>query len=705
MEENGVFKSGKISGDVAPRTVGILKTSIQFSTQDKGTAKLIFSLSKDGLPLSLSSAATGNIFLRMADGSVFEKNVSIVDQINGKLEYVLQEEISHPGLAKGELNIYYTNGQAMSVCKFSFNIDASLKDQNIVPLAEYYVKDFNTLQTDIEQRAASINETVDELQLKVDEFESTAITQILGSLLQLADTGMDIITLTGDAVYLEKDFPIIIPEIDDTPRIQRAIDYAKASGMLTVVFALKSYNTSSTLKLYGGVVLVGQHRKDTKIISQGDIPTIASEGYFTAGVGSGDIAILNLGVYPRGVTSKTKYAIEMVNTYNTTIKNCYINESIMATSDVGGIRFSKDSTYAGSHFVNAVRECQLQNASIVMESTDSYITENEIWADKRAFGVHLVKSSQFVRGNQIVGSALNGSIWISDTKDNFDIELIRITDNYFDGNNQGLDTGAGIIANKMKLSRITLNDFWLNKDEGIKLTSCHSNSIVGNQFENNNRRDAGKDDIYMDTCAANTITGNTFKRDIVHAVKGSPIRTVNSPVDKNIIIGNTVYFTSFYNSSSFSNKDVVRFNNGIPDKFEASGHRAYLASNTSAAVGAETKLTFDTEDYDLMNEYSVSTGIFTALTTGLYTIAANVQFNAQVANNRTILLIYKNGAGYTKIYDGSTSIGGNSSAAGSLTVKLNAGDTISIYYYSSGNAGIVGGTKETAFTVSKVADI
>ncbi|PJN90995.1 BppU family phage baseplate upper protein [Bacillus sp. mrc49] len=176
MTENEIFKSGKMSVDVAPRTVGILKTSIQFSTQDQGTAKLIFSLSKDGLPLPLSSAATAKIFLRMADGSVFEKTASIVDQIHGKLEYVLEEEISHPGLAKGELNVNYANGQALSVCKFSFNIDASLMDQDIVPLAEYYVKNFNTLQTDIEERAAVINDTVDELQEKVDGFETTAIT-------------------------------------------------------------------------------------------------------------------------------------------------------------------------------------------------------------------------------------------------------------------------------------------------------------------------------------------------------------------------------------------------------------------------------------------------------------------------------------------------------------------------------------------------
>ncbi|MED4694885.1 BppU family phage baseplate upper protein [Peribacillus frigoritolerans] len=228
MEENEIFKSGKISGDVAPRTIGILKTSIQFCTQDQGTAKLIFSLSKDGLPLSLSSAATGKIFLRMADGSVFEKTVSIVDQINGKLEYVLQEEISHPGLAKGELNINYTNGQAMSVCKFSFNIDASFKDQNIVPLAEYYVKDFNTLKTDIEHM------DVDEMQTKVNEFESTAITldsrlttvegEVETVTAQLAETTQKIKNIRLDIV---EDFGA--DPTGDTLS-QTAIEYALATG-------------------------------------------------------------------------------------------------------------------------------------------------------------------------------------------------------------------------------------------------------------------------------------------------------------------------------------------------------------------------------------------------------------------------------------------------------------------------------------------
>ncbi|MGE7607637.1 BppU family phage baseplate upper protein [Peribacillus frigoritolerans] len=291
MAENEIFKNGKMSVDVAPRTLGILKTSIQFSTQDQGTAKLIFSLSKDGLPLPLSSAAMGKIFLRMADGSVFEKNVSVVDRINGKLEYVLQEEISHPGLAKGELNIHFTNGQALSVCKFSFNIDASLMDQDIVPLAEYFVKDFNTLKTDIEQRAVDINAAVDEMQTKVDEFESTAITldprlttveeRVEDATLQLTDTtndlksgGLNILSegAKGDGVAVE------------SPAIAKTLALTAISPVQRVKIPDGTYLIDKTIVIPRGVHLeLGQKAIIKPTSGNFNIFQLKPEGRITGG--------------------------------------------------------------------------------------------------------------------------------------------------------------------------------------------------------------------------------------------------------------------------------------------------------------------------------------------------------------------------------------------------------------------------------------
>ncbi|MDN4525313.1 chitobiase/beta-hexosaminidase C-terminal domain-containing protein [Fictibacillus fluitans] len=131
---NEIFKVGTIKANVSTRKTPINNTNIQFTTQDSGTAKLVFEIMKDGAPLPLSSAATVKIFLQMGDGAVFEKEAYIVDPINGIADYILQEEIEHSGSAKGEINVYYSNGQSMGVSKFSFYVDRALKDLAFAPV-------------------------------------------------------------------------------------------------------------------------------------------------------------------------------------------------------------------------------------------------------------------------------------------------------------------------------------------------------------------------------------------------------------------------------------------------------------------------------------------------------------------------------------------------------------------------------------------
>ncbi|MBT2718321.1 BppU family phage baseplate upper protein [Bacillus sp. ISL-57] len=156
---NEIFKSAFIRANVAV-TSNITKTSIRFTTQDNGTAKLVFNINKDNSPLPLGSAATAKIFLRMADGSAFEKDATIIDPVNGQVEYILVEEINHPGVVKGEMNVYFSNGQSMTVCQFQFTIEKTLKDRDIVPLADYYVKDFESLKGVVTDQAAETEQVL-----------------------------------------------------------------------------------------------------------------------------------------------------------------------------------------------------------------------------------------------------------------------------------------------------------------------------------------------------------------------------------------------------------------------------------------------------------------------------------------------------------------------------------------------------------------
>ncbi|HBU89830.1 MAG TPA: hypothetical protein DEB53_01295, partial [Bacillus pumilus] len=60
-----IHKNGPIDFDVNAYTSSSVSTSINFWTQDRQTARLIFKLTKDGVPLPLA-AVTGKLVLVMS---------------------------------------------------------------------------------------------------------------------------------------------------------------------------------------------------------------------------------------------------------------------------------------------------------------------------------------------------------------------------------------------------------------------------------------------------------------------------------------------------------------------------------------------------------------------------------------------------------------------------------------------------------------
>ncbi|WP_410919918.1 BppU family phage baseplate upper protein, partial [Pseudomonas sp. SIMBA_021] len=72
---------------------------------------------------------------------------------------------------KAVLVLFYSNGQTMSVHEFTFNIEQSLLDQDIVPLAEYYIDDFETLKYAIEKMSSEAKQTLEELRAKFEDLE------------------------------------------------------------------------------------------------------------------------------------------------------------------------------------------------------------------------------------------------------------------------------------------------------------------------------------------------------------------------------------------------------------------------------------------------------------------------------------------------------------------------------------------------------
>ncbi|MGE6626123.1 phage baseplate upper protein, partial [Bacillus pumilus] len=172
-----IRKNGPLDFDVNAYTSSSVSTSINFWTQDRQTARLIFKLTKDGVPLPLA-AVTGKLVLVMSDGSRFIRDINIIDRVEGQAEYILSDqEIKHYGNVQAELNLYYKNDQSMSVHQFSFHISKSLIDQDIVPITEYYVDEFEALRAKINELYEESIQTIEDLRAKFEDLEKIETKQ------------------------------------------------------------------------------------------------------------------------------------------------------------------------------------------------------------------------------------------------------------------------------------------------------------------------------------------------------------------------------------------------------------------------------------------------------------------------------------------------------------------------------------------------
>ncbi|WP_342473409.1 BppU family phage baseplate upper protein [Bacillus sp. FSL W8-1141] len=170
---NKIYKNGSLSFVIDAYNQSVYDSKIIFSTQDVGTARLIFKLRKDGMPLPLS-AVEGKLVLLFSNGSKHIRNILVSDKVEGIAEYILNdEEIKLYGNVQASLNLFYSNGQSLSVHEFTFSIKKNLIDENIVPAAEYYIDHFDSLKLKIEQKSAEleaeIKKRTDVMQGNIDE--------------------------------------------------------------------------------------------------------------------------------------------------------------------------------------------------------------------------------------------------------------------------------------------------------------------------------------------------------------------------------------------------------------------------------------------------------------------------------------------------------------------------------------------------------
>ena len=121
---------------------------------------------------------------------------------------------------------------------------------------------------------------------------------------------------------------------------------------------------------------------------------------------------------------------------------------------------------------------------------------------------------------------------------------------------------------------------------------------------------------------------------------------------------------------------------------------AYATSNQSLSSGANTKILFDTEDFDTNNNFASSR--FTPTVAGYYQLNSNVRPNN--TNQEAGICIYKNGSGFRNGSNVAPTVGNQNGTIVSALVYANGStDYFEIFVYVGSAATTSGNYQSTWF--------
>lgn len=164
-----------------------VNTGVVFWSHDRGTAKFIFQLTKDGVNQSLATGTLVPISLDFVIGDVKGKHIYhavIEDAVNGIVSFVLQDQILwFQGKVTGSIYIELPDTRSLdSAGRFNFDIQRSPIDMTTPPEQHFYWDGFNEILQEYDKTIAYIKSeskklldnlttNVTNAQTKVDKLE------------------------------------------------------------------------------------------------------------------------------------------------------------------------------------------------------------------------------------------------------------------------------------------------------------------------------------------------------------------------------------------------------------------------------------------------------------------------------------------------------------------------------------------------------
>ena len=345
----------------------------------------------------------------------------------------------------------------------------------------------------------------------------------------------------------------------------------------TIYIPNGDYIISDTLYLHSYFTLKGEDKYNTKLLQKTNEclnkPLISNN---SNNIQFYNISLKNLSLIFNG--NRSVDPIIFYNCVNVEIYNCYIQGS--SSSRKNSIFITRTDNFDGDNFETKIHECRLSQSSIKLNSTDSYITKNEIWANGQDFAIQMmIATNSIISTNQIVGGDLYGAIYFDNVGEKLNIQIM---DNYFDGSYNDIDTKYGIYSDSvLRNCLISNNKFWKQKSGAIKLFNATGIIISNNNFVENDYYNNGESEIYIGTdlntlvSYSNIISNNSFQRQkCLNATKDAIIdrSTTNPPsiiilnqnsggFPNDIVCNNNVYFEQYYAKISRNNVALKSFGN------------------------------------------------------------------------------------------------------------------------------------------------
>ncbi|HDE6309515.1 TPA: BppU family phage baseplate upper protein [Staphylococcus aureus] len=197
----------------------VIDTNISFYESDRGTGVLNFAVTKNNKPLSISKHnAMTSIVLKTDNfddehGAYISDELTIVDEINGRMQYVIPNEfLKYTGRVHAQA--YFTQNGSNNVIverQFSFNIQNDLISNFDGKTKLVYIKSIQDLTESVKEEVEDLKKSLSDTKSLVTEIDSR-INQGIQRLEIKQNEAVQMITTTQDKAvqYINSEFQKIV---------------------------------------------------------------------------------------------------------------------------------------------------------------------------------------------------------------------------------------------------------------------------------------------------------------------------------------------------------------------------------------------------------------------------------------------------------------------------------------------------------------